>query len=98
MKRVLFSGTIFLNLSDRLILALFFCFIFLLGGIQAGKCANCQSYNYYGDNGLRLRDEQTRERLCCHIEKIKLSVSLVFLSKNGFLLFLISRKSLSLCQ
>jgi len=29
MKRVLFSGTIFLNLSDRLILALFFCFIFV---------------------------------------------------------------------
>ena len=73
MKRVFFRE-LFLNLYDRPIITLFFSFLFiaLCGGTQTGKCATCKSYNYCEGNGLHLRDEQTRELLCCHLEKLEL--------------------------
>lgn len=38
---------------------------------RTGKCANCKSYKYCEGNGLHLRDEQTGELLCCHLEKLE---------------------------
>ena len=37
---------------------------------KTGKCASCKSYKYCEGNGLHLRDEQTGEILCCHIEML----------------------------
>ncbi|MBP1675954.1 MAG: radical protein [Bacteroidetes bacterium] len=37
---------------------------------RTGKCASCKSYKYCQGNGLHLRDEQTGNLLCCHLEKI----------------------------
>ena len=35
---------------------------------KTGKCASCKSYKYCEGNGLHLRDEQTGEILCCHLD------------------------------
>jgi len=35
---------------------------------RTGKCATCKSYKYCEGNGLHLRDENTGELLCCHME------------------------------
>lgn len=37
---------------------------------RTGKCATCKSYKNCEGNGLHLRDEQTDEVLCCHLEKL----------------------------
>ncbi|MDR3220092.1 MAG: TIGR04133 family radical SAM/SPASM protein [Dysgonamonadaceae bacterium] len=38
---------------------------------KTGKCADCQSYKYCEGNGLHLRDQQSGELLCCHLELIR---------------------------
>lgn len=38
---------------------------------KTGKCATCDSFKYCNGNGLHLRDEQTGELLCCHLELIQ---------------------------
>jgi radical SAM protein with 4Fe4S-binding SPASM domain len=35
---------------------------------KTGKCAGCKSYKYCEGNGLHLRDEQSGELLCCHLD------------------------------
>jgi len=37
---------------------------------KTGKCASCKSYKYCEGNGLHLRDEETGELLCCHLDLI----------------------------
>ena len=37
---------------------------------RTGNCATCKSYNNCEGNGLHLRDEQSGEVLCCHLEKL----------------------------
>jgi len=39
---------------------------------KTGKCASCKSYKYCEGNGLHLRDEQTGEILCCHLDLLTL--------------------------
>ncbi|MDR0798864.1 MAG: TIGR04133 family radical SAM/SPASM protein [Dysgonamonadaceae bacterium] len=37
---------------------------------KTGKCAACKSYKYCQGNGLHLRDENTGQLLCCHLEML----------------------------
>jgi radical SAM enzyme (rSAM/lipoprotein system) len=39
--------------------------------VKTGKCAECESYQYCGGNGLHLRDEKSGELLFCHLERIE---------------------------
>jgi radical SAM enzyme (rSAM/lipoprotein system) len=38
---------------------------------RTGKCATCKSYKYCEGNGLHLRDENSGELLCCHMEMLE---------------------------
>ena len=38
---------------------------------RTGKCATCKSYKYCEGNGLHLRDENSGELLCCHMEMLQ---------------------------
>ena len=38
---------------------------------RTGKCASCKSYKYCEGNGLHLRDENSGELLCCHMEMLE---------------------------
>lgn len=38
---------------------------------RTGKCATCKSYKYCEGNGLHLRDEQSGEVLCCHLDLLQ---------------------------
>lgn len=38
---------------------------------RTGKCASCKSYQDCQGNGLHLRDENTGELLCCHMDRLK---------------------------
>ncbi|GHT01462.1 radical SAM/SPASM domain-containing protein [Bacteroidia bacterium] len=37
---------------------------------KTGKCAACKSYKYCQGNGLHLREQQSGELLCCHLERL----------------------------
>lgn len=39
---------------------------------KTGKCASCKSYKYCEGNGLHLRDQQTGDLLCCHLDLLKI--------------------------
>jgi radical SAM enzyme (rSAM/lipoprotein system) len=38
---------------------------------RTAKCATCKSYKYCEGNGLHLRDENSGELLCCHLEMLQ---------------------------
>jgi radical SAM protein with 4Fe4S-binding SPASM domain len=38
---------------------------------KTGKCATCKSYKYCKGNGLHLRDQHSRDVMCCHLEMLQ---------------------------